>query len=333
MDSAKQNYRIQQGVTALSILLFAAKLIAYYFTGSVAVLSDALESIVNVLAGFIGLYSLYVAAKPRDQEHPFGHGKAEFISSGIEGGLIIASGVLILYQAANNIINDHVVQQLDAGLIIISITAILNFFAGIFCSTVGKKNHSLALQATGRHLKVDTYSTLIIIAALVAIYYTGNNWIDIVVAIILSVVIMYNGYKIIRKSLAGIMDEADLVLLQAMINLLNKNRKENWIDLHNLRIINYGSIMHMEVHLTVPWYLNVNEAHNEIDALTDLLTEEYGDRIQFAVHSDGCQNFSCNICTKEFCTVRRHPFKKQLTWTLKNISSNEKHRLDSDVLF
>jgi len=310
------------------VVLFAAKIIAYYVTHSLAILSDALESIVNVLAGFIGLYSLYVAAKPKDIEHPYGHGKAEFISAAAEGALIIAAGFLILYETFENFIHNMPLQQLSTGLYLVAFTAVVNYVAGYICIKVGKQNNSAALQASGKHLQIDTWSTLIIIAALVVMVFTKLLWLDKAVALVMSIVIMYNGYKIIRKSLSGIMDEADMELLQKLVIVLNLNRRVNWIDLHNLRVIKYGSVLHIDCHLTVPWYMNVIEAHAEVEALMALIKKEFGDSIEMFVHTDACLDFSCNICTKENCTVRQHPFNKKIEWTLKNIIADKKHKLE-----
>jgi cation diffusion facilitator family transporter len=328
LQTARQNLRVQQWITLISVVLFVAKIIAYYLTHSLSVLTDALESIVNVLAGFIGLYSLYVAAKPRDTEHPYGHGKAEFVSSAVEGALIIAAGFLILYETFQNLIQNKPLQQLDKGLYVIAITAVVNLVAGLVCIRIGKKNYSLALESSGKHLLIDTWSTLVIIAALFVMLYTGLLWIDKVVALILSVFIIFNGYKITRKSIAGIMDEADMELLQKLVSLLNNNRRKNWIDLHNLRVIKYGSVLHIDCHLTVPWYMNVLDAHKEIDVLIDLVKKEFGDAVEMFIHTDPCLEFSCNICLKDDCNVRKHSFKKRIEWTLENVISNKKHQLD-----
>lgn len=309
------------------MLLFAAKIIAYHFTHSLAILTDALESIVNVIAGFIGLYSLYVAAKPRDLDHPYGHGKAEFVSAAAEGGLIVAAGIMIIYETALNIIEENPLQKLDTGLWLVGITALVNYIAGTFCFRIGKANNSLALQASGKHLQIDTYSTLAIIGGLVLILLTGFSWLDKLIAFLMSLLIIYNGYKIIRSSLAGIMDEADTELLNRFIKVLNENRQENWVDLHNLRVIKYGSLLHIDCHFTVPWYLNVHEAHREIDALSGLIKQRFGDAIELFVHTDGCLPFSCSICTKQDCAVRQHPFKQRLEWTLQNVISDKKHQL------
>jgi divalent metal cation (Fe/Co/Zn/Cd) transporter len=140
-------------------------------------------------------------------------------------------------------------------------------------------------------------------------------------------IILVTAYRILRSSIAGIMDEADTELLQGMIATLEKNRRENWIDLHNLRIIKYGSTLHLDFHLTMPWYFNLHEAHREIDAMTALLQSQYGDSVEFFVHSDGCLDFSCAICSKQDCSGRQGSFVKKVEWTMTNVLSNEKHRV------
>jgi cation diffusion facilitator family transporter len=322
-----QNFTIQKWITVLSILLFLVKITAYYITSSVSILSDALESIVNVIAGFIGLYSLYIAAKPKDENHPYGHGKAEFVSAAAEGSLVIAAGIIIIYETVQNILQNTQIKSLDHGIWLIASTAVLNYVAGAYCIRMGKKNGSLALESSGKHLQIDTYSTAGVLLSIALIYFTKIYWLDKAIAIVLSVWIMYNGYTILRKSLAGIMDEADMVLLNEFINELNKHKKVNWVDLHNLRVIKYGALLHIDCHLTLPWYMNIHEAHVEIDALSDLIKNKFGDTIELFVHTDGCLDFSCAICTKTDCSVRKHPFQQQLIWTLDNLVSNQKHSI------
>lgn len=321
------NLTIQKRIAALSIILLIVKALAWYLTGSVAILTDAFESIVNVVAGLIGVYSLYVSAKPKDEDHPYGHGKAEFISAAIEGTMISIAGIIIIYEALNNLIHPHDIRKLDYGIILVAITGAVNYFAGAVCVRTGKRNNSLALISTGKHLQTDTWSTVGIVIGLVLIYLTKLVWIDSAVAILMSLFIIYTGYKILRSSVAGIMDEADAKLLLKMVQMLNEHRKVNWIDLHNLRVIKYGTTIHVDCHLTVPWYLNVHEAHLEIDDLASLVKKEFGESVELFVHSDGCMEFSCPICSKEDCTVRQHPFEKKVQWTMENISSNRKHHL------
>jgi len=327
LESGQQNLRVQKWVVTVAVVLFILKMIAWILTHSVAILTDALESTVNVVAGFIGLYSLYVAAKPRDENHPYGHGKAEFLSAAVEGTLISIAGLLIVYKAIDNFINPTPIRQLDYGIYLVAGTALINYIIGYVAVKKGRKNNSLALIASGRHLQSDTWSTVGLIVGLALILITGKVWLDSVVAIIFAFIILYTGYRILRRSVAGIMDEADEKLLTRMLERLNTHRRENWIDLHNFRIIKYGSTLHIDCHLTVPWYLNVREAHTEVEALGTLIRNEFGDAIELFVHTDPCLDFSCPICIKTGCNVRRHPFEKKKEWTLTDILSDKKHRL------
>jgi cation diffusion facilitator family transporter len=326
-EDKKSNLRLQRVVAIASSVLLIVKFTAYYITGSVAILTDALESIVNVVAGFIGLYSLYVSAKPRDTDHPYGHGKAEFISAGVEGTLILAAGVLIIYSAIKHLLYPSPLHQLDIGIYLIAASAIVNWLIGAISLRQGKKHASLALIASGKHLQTDTYSTAGIIAGLILITFTNLLWIDSVVAIVFGTFIIYTGYKITRSSLAGIMDEADMVLLDEMVGLLNSNRSENWIDLHNLRVIKYGNVLHLDCHLTIPWYLNIHQSHAEIDELAKLIRGRFGESLELFVHCDGCLYFQCHICKKHDCPVRQHAFKRTIEWTMDNALQNEKHGL------
>jgi cation diffusion facilitator family transporter len=327
MNTAKQNLRVQKVIAIISILLFFIKITAWYITDSVAILTDALESIVNVVAGLIGVYSLYVSAKPRDVDHPYGHGKVEFISAAIEGTLISVAGFIIFYEAIQNLRFPHELKKLDWGIILVAITAIINFVAGSLCVKTGKKNKSLALVASGNHLKSDTYSTAGIIAGLILMYFTNIVWMDSAVAMLFAFIIIYTGYKIVRSSIAGIMDEADDLLLKELVVSLNENRQSNWVDLHNLRIIKYGATLHLDCHLTVPWYFNVHEAHNEVDALTVLIRKNFGESVELFVHTDGCLDFSCAICIKTDCSVRQQAFQEKVEWSMANIINNSKHKV------
>jgi cation diffusion facilitator family transporter len=321
------NIKVQRWIAIISVVLFFVKIIAYYLTHSVAVLTDALESIVNIVAAFIGLYSLTISAKPRDADHPYGHGKIEYISAAIEGVLIIVAGITILYSAIQNLIIPKEIHKVDWGIILIAITAVINFLVGAWCRNIGKKNDSLALISSGSHLISDTITTVGIVVGLILFKLTGWYWVDSVVAIIVAIVILYTGYTIVKSSIEGIMDKADTELLNKVIQTLQNNRNENWIDLHNLRILKYGSILHVDAHLTVPWFFTVNEAHNEVDAIDKLIKTEYGEAVELFMHTDGCLDFSCSICSKQNCKERKNEFVKKVEWDISNVLSNEKHKV------
>ncbi len=324
--SALVNIRVQRVVVAVSVLLFGVKMLAYLLTGSIAILTDALESTVNVLTGFTGLFSLIVAARPRDGNHPYGHGKVELISASFEGIMIFVAGGIIIYESCLNLFQPHNIQQLDAGILLISATAAINFLLGAYCIRMGTRNDSIALRASGRHLQSDTYTTLGIVAGLILIKLTGVKWIDSVSAIFFGGLILVQGYRIIRQTVAGIMDEADMELLLQVIKVLDKHKLPVWIDLHNLRIIKYGPLMHLDCHLTVPWYLNVNEAHKAVDALEALVAQNFPHALEMFVHLDGCMPpDACRVCPVSNCPERKRAFEERLEWTFDNITKNQKH--------
>lgn len=317
--------RIQRYIALLSIVLFVGKIWAWYITHSVTILTDALESTVNVIAGLIGLYSIILAAKPRDMDHPYGHGKAQFVSSAIEGALICIAGLMIIYEAIDQILEPKPLHQLDIGIVVIAVTGALNYMAGVYAVQQGKKQKSLIVESAGNHLKTDAYSTIAIIIGLLLLILTGWQWLDSAVALVFSIVILTTGYKVIRRSMSGIMDESDLKLLQEVIDLLQQNRQADWIDLHNLRVTEQGECMHIDAHLTLPWYYQVKDAEVAIHGVEDLIDEHFDNKIEIFIHIDACQPYSCKLCAKQDCTVRQHSFEGQIEWNKDNVWLDAKH--------
>lgn len=316
-------------VAIVGIVLFVGKLVAWQMTNSDAVFSDAMESTVNIIAAFMGLYSLYLAAKPKDREHPYGHGKVEFVTSGIEGALIVLAGIIIIIQSISSLISGNVPQKLDWGIVIVAITAVINYLMGYISYQKGIKENSLVLQSSGKHLQSDTITTVGVIISLVLVYFTKLYWIDAAVALIFGSYIMVIGYKIIRKSLSGIMDEADLEMLSRLATFLNKNRKPEWIDLHNMRIQQHGSGLHIDAHLTLPWYLELREAHQQMEEMYKLIGSNTDRTIEFNFHLDDCKPFSCEICQIFDCPVRQNDFVKKIEWNEKNVAQVAKHQRDT----
>ena len=329
MNSPQQvNIRVQTWVVAASVVLFALKVLAYYLTNSVAILTDALESTVNVVTGFTGLFALRVAARPRDENHPYGHGKAELVSASLEGILIIVAGLIIVYESLINLQHKHEVQHLDSGMLIVGFAALANFALGAWCLSVGKRNHSIALQATGKHLQSDTWTTAGIIAGLLLLRFTGIGWIDSAVALLFATWIIIEGIAILRSTISGIMDESDASLVENMVEHLNKQRRDNWIDLHNLRTLKFGNTLHVDCHLTVPWYFEIRAGHDEAAALEAQIDQFFEHHIETFVHLDACvPPQSCRICSVAHCTKRESPFEDKINWTVDNVTRNAKHSI------
>ncbi len=322
------SFSFQRNVAIIGILLFLLKLFAWYLTNSDAVFSDAMESIVNIIAAFMGLYSLYLAAKPKDYEHPYGHGKVEFVTSGVEGALIIFAGILIIIEAVKSLLHGNVPKDLDYGMLLIAATAIINYLLGYFSIQKGIAENSLVLQSSGKHLQSDTLTTAGVVISMILVYFTRLNWIDAAVAAFFGGYIIFVGYRIIRSALSGIMDEADPGMLKEVADFLEKNRRPTWIDVHNMRIQQHGSGLHIDAHLTLPYYLQLKDAHREMEELIVMIAEVNSRSIEFNFHMDDCKPFSCEICMLENCPVRQQEFKQKITWDAVTISQPKKHNQD-----
>ncbi|GAB3815088.1 cation diffusion facilitator family transporter [Pontibacter rugosus] len=325
IKNLSENIRLQLFVVLVGILLLIAKFFAFILTNSNAILTDALESIINVVAGAFSLYSLVLSSRPRDENHPYGHGKIEFVAATLEGSLILVAGGAIILKSIFSLIDPVPLQKLDIGILLIAVSGVINYAVGVLTERRGKKSNSLVLTAGGKHLKTDAYSTAGILIGLLLIYITGQLWLDSIVAIMFGLMIGYTGYRILRSSIAGIMDEADYELLKRIVQVLNENRRENWIDIHNLRVIKYGSTLHIDCHLTVPWYLSVLESHDEVEAVARVIREKIDPSIELFVHTDPCIAPSCTVCTKGECQKRDSSFTERVEWDFEKVIADRKH--------
>jgi cation diffusion facilitator family transporter len=317
--------RLQAWVLTIGLVLMAIKFIAWRVTHSNAVLSDALESIVNVAAGAFALYSLHLAAKPRDREHPYGHGKVEFISAGAEGSLVAIAGVVIVYRAIQAWISGHEVHANEEGIVLVSAAGGLNMIMGLVLRSRGKRAHSLTLQASGTHLLSDAWSTIAMLIGLLLIKLTGRMWLDSLFALGFGVFILYQGMRMVRKSVSGIMDETDMAVAAQLVAILEENRRKEWIDIHNFRVITFGRTLHIDCHVTLPFYWSLQQAHDAIAEIEQLVNQRSGREVELFIHMDPCVPISCSICGLTECKERRSPFVKRVPWTLESALLNKKH--------
>ncbi|WP_295232207.1 cation diffusion facilitator family transporter [uncultured Chryseobacterium sp.] len=328
-ENSTEKIGFQKLIAVFGIILFIGKLVAWKLTNSDAVFSDAMESIVNVISAFMGLYSLHLAAKPKDEDHPYGHGKVEFVTSGIEGALIAIAGIMIIYEGINSLLTGKVLDKLDWGILIIAATAVVNYILGYISVKKGRRENSLVLISSGKHLQSDTVTTLGVVISLVVVYFTKIYWLDSVVALIFGLYIIFVGYKIVRRSLSGIMDEQDPDLLNQIVSILEENRRTEWIDIHNMKIQQFGASLHIDAHITLPWYYSLRDAHKEMENVIMLLAKNTQRSVEFNFHMDDCKSISCPVCQIMDCPVRERDFVKRVQWTPENVTRVEKHTTDS----
>ena len=308
-----------------SLVLTAIKFFAYFQTSSYAILTDAAESIVNVIASGFALYSVYLTRQPKDQNHPYGHGKIEFFSAGFEGALIIIAGIFTLVPAVISFIRPHEISSIYNGIFFLAITVIINGGLGWYLQQLGRKNNSITLVADGKHLFSDSISSTFLIVGLLLVELTKIRMIDSVLSVLLSFYLIKSGYELVRNSIAGLMDESDYEVLETLAKTLNTQRREKWIDVHNLRTQKYGSDLHVDCHLTLPYYISLQESHDEVIAFEDIVKENTNGEVEIFIHTDPCLPECCCYCMVQNCPVRQHAFNGKIEWTPEKLGINAKH--------
>jgi len=324
VSNPRKHWIIASFVT--SILLLIVKFYSYYITNSNAILTDALESIVNVVASGFAFYSIHLSSMPRDQNHPYGHGKIEFFSAGIEGVLIILAGIFIIYQSIYNFLYPAMLRDLPFGMALVGFSGAINGLLGYMLFKKGKQLDSLTLEADGKHILTDAFSSFVLILGVAIIYFTGYNFLDGVFSIMFALYIVYNGYGLVRKSVAGLMDERNPTSVIAVVKVLNKYRKNNWIDVHNMRVQQYGADKHIDLHLTLPYYFELKEVHDEVEEVEEALEKNISGHVEVFVHADPClPEKCCHYCQVINCPVRKYEKTQKISWNVSNMSKNQKH--------
>lgn len=310
--------RIRAGWVSLvaGTAIFAGKLTAWGLTGSTAVLSDAMESVVNVAAAGLLVYSLIVASRPADRDHPYGHGKVEFFSAGVEGALIAGAAAIILVQSVLDLVRGPELHGFDRGVLLLSGLALANGALGIWLIRLGQRTNSLALEADGRHLMTDVITSVGVVLGLLAVWVTGWTWLDPVVALAVAVHILGTGWVLIRRAVGGLMDEADGEILHRIVEGIERVRPDWCIDVHGLRCWRSGALQHVDLHVAVPRYLTVEAVHNHGDDLEQTILTAMEAAGDVLIHFDPCRPRQCAGCAMHECPVREAQFEGRRSLTI-----------------
>ena len=305
-EISSQTIRFRAMILAISVggLLMTVKFVAYYLTDSTAILSDALESIINVVASGFALYSIYVSNQPPDTSHPYGHGKIEYFSVGFEGALIILAAVAILYKAIPAFFYPRMLAQLNVGILLLLGASVVNLVLGLFLIRTGRKTRSIPLVADGKHLLTDVYTSVGVIGGLLLVRLTGWHWWDPLAACAVAINIIITGWHLVKESIGRLMDEADPALLGRIVEILNDNRRPDWIDVHQLRTRYYGDRVHVDFHLVVPRSFGLPEAHVEAEEIETMIVNTLDEVAEVIVHVDPCEDPLCERCLQAECQDR-----------------------------
>ena len=300
---------------AAGLAVFAAKLSAFFTTGSTAVLADAMESTVNIVSAALLVYTLRIAARPPDPDHPYGHGKAEFLSAGIEGAAIAFAALVIVAEGVRELLAGPELRDLDVGLVLLVLATVANGLLGRHLVSVGTRLESAALVADGRHVLADVWTSVGVVGGLVVVALTGWMWADPLLAIAVGVHVASQGMALLRNALGGLMDEADPGVNDDTAAALEAIRRDAWIDLHGLRSWRSGARRHFDFHLTVPRFYDVEQIHGIHDEIEDALLTGDGHGSDVVVHFDPCAPADCPECSLADCSVRSTAFEARPPFT------------------
>jgi cation diffusion facilitator family transporter len=301
---------------AVSLALLAAKFQAYRLTGSTAILSDALESIVNVVAAVFAIGALLFAGRPADRNHPYGHGKMEFLSAAFEGGLIAFAAVLIVYEVILSLLEGVTLRSLDVGVAIVLGAGLVNLVLGFYLVRTGRRYESLALVADGKHVLADFYTSAGIVVGLLLVYATGLTWLDPLVAAVVALNLMWTGLRLVRQAAAGLLDEEDPDLLGRLLGVLQPHLGQGVIRVHHLRAIRAGRFHHVDAHLVVPEFWTVERSHELAETLGEHVMKELAVDGEMTLHTDPCHRVYCRMCDLDECPIRREAFAGRPRLTL-----------------
>lgn len=320
-NAAHQKLRLRMIMLSLmvSIVLMGAKFLTYYLTQSSAVLSDALESIINVAAGAFATLSVWMSAKPPDPDHPYGHGKIEYFSAGFEGALIMIAATGIFYTGVQHLRHPRILPNLGEGLVILCLATVLNLILGIALIKTGRRTDSITLTADGKHILSDVYTSGGVLIGLVLVMLTGQLWLDGAVACMVGINILITGGNLLRQSIARLMDASDPLLLDRIAEVLERQRRPGWIDIHQLRAWRAGYLIHVDLHLVLPKDMSMENGHREAKALENLLISHFRGNASILVHMDPCEVNQCPICRENECRWRSQSFDAGPVWTREHL--------------
>lgn len=314
------NLKRKSALWSLSIgfIIFFLKVIAFIITGSSAILSDALESIVHIFATSFAYLSLIISLKPPDESHPYGHGKIEYFSSGFEGALIIIAALSIILFAIEDLLFGVEVEKLDVGGYLIFSASLINLILGLYLIKVGKKTNSIILTADGKHILTDSITSIAVIISIILVLTTGWVYFDPIIALLVAFNIIFTGYNLVKDSVRALMQGRDEKFLIKVIDVLNKSRDDDMIEVHKLRTWSAGNNHYIDFHLIIPNYYSIEKSHQIQNKLTYKLRAELETNVQTMIHFDPCKPEYCKYCSKKDCIIRSSDIEMLIEWDLLN---------------
>lgn len=320
-----RNIKVALATLFVSVVVLGLKTAAYYATYSLAVMSDALETVVNVVTAVVALYAIKFAATPADEDHPYGHGKSEYLSASFEGGLVFFAGLAVGFESIKSFFIPN--ERLNAfnGNTYLAAATVLNLVTGLYLVRHGKRENSEALKASGKHILSDVVTTLGVFVGLALVKVTGIVWIDSVAGLVVGLYLLYEAYKILKDNASVLMDAVDLPSLDMLADVFNTHKVDAVVDIHNVRIIRSGSFHHIDAHVVVPEYLDVATIHELTHAFEKNVVRDYKYDGEIAFHIDPCKQKFCKQCHFLECKIRLAPFEKMKICTKETMTAGPQY--------
>jgi cation diffusion facilitator family transporter len=303
------------GALVVSVALAVTKLVAWRVTGSAALMSDALESLINIVTSSFSLYAVWLSAQPRDADHPYGHGKVEYLAASVEGALIAAAGTTILIVAVPRLWLPAQLHALDVGLWASATIALAALVSGELIARAGRRLESLTVESDGLHLRSDGLTTSGAFVSLLVVHFTGWIWLDAATACVMAVWLGVSGVGIVRRAVGGLMDEAVPDLLEVIAGRLEELRQPGWLTPHHTKVHRHGQYVHIDMHLVLPRFWTLEQAHEVSLHVEQALRDEFSARSDIMTHLEPCRPSACSECDMSECPVRSAPFTSRPAWT------------------
>ncbi|MDX1439379.1 MAG: cation diffusion facilitator family transporter [Rubricoccaceae bacterium] len=280
VEAKRLKQRAMRASLVVAVLMLVGKLWAYLITGSTAILSDALESVVHLGATAMAGFSLWYAAQPPDKQHPYGHGKIAYFSSGFEGAMILLAAAFILVEGIEALISGPELHQLGTGLLITAALGFINLILGLFLVRTGRKTNALVLVANGQHVLTDMWTSLGVLVGVGIVYATDVLWLDPVVAIILGLNIMWTAFGLIQTSYRGLMESVSPEETEKVLGALERAKEGGQIrDYHQVRHRRVNDQVWIEAHFILPDNISLEEAHRRATLVESVLDDLFEDDI------------------------------------------------------
>lgn len=310
---------------AVGLLMLTMKTGGYLVTNSAAILSDALESVVHVIATCIAFYSVVLAARPADKSLPYGYGKIEYFSAGLEGALIIVAAIAICHEAVVDIIAGHQLHAINTGVWLMATAGGINLFLGLYLVRVGKATNSLILIADGKHVLTDSYTSLGVLFGLLLVKLTGMTFLDPLVAIAVAGNILFTGYRLIRQSVRGLMNVTDEETVKQVEKALKRGQTKDIVDIHDIRTWSAGAQKFVDFHMTLPFYYSLGEIERIQERMRREVIREFKGGAEVMVHLDPCNYSMCGRCANTDCQLAPQDGE--------NMQGSERNYVFSDIEF